>query len=75
MRRNVESLQAHATGKLRQEHPRAITDIELQLTIKSGDAEEADVQRAIDASEAKICPVWAMLKGNVNIQVSFTVER
>jgi putative redox protein len=33
----------------------------------SPDAADADVQKAIRMSEESLCPVWAMLKGSVEI--------
>lgn len=35
--------------------------------MQSPDVQEADVRKAIAMSEATLCPVWDMLKGNVEI--------
>jgi len=39
------------------------------------DAGDEDVQKAIHLSEESVCPVWAMLKGNVEIQVDFRIVK
>ena len=73
MRRNVSSIKATAKGKVREEHPKAISEIHLELCIYSEDTEESDVNKSLAALEDKICPVWAMLKGNVEIETEYTI--
>ena len=75
MHKTVVSLKANAVGILKTEHPKALSHLQLKLVFESPDLEEADVQKAIASAEEKLCPVWAMLKGNVEIDVSFTIER
>lgn len=75
MSRTISALQANAKGILRQEHPKALTHIQIDMVFDSPDAQEEDLQKALAASEEKICPVWAMLKGNVEISVSYTIKR
>lgn len=75
MRRTVAGIEAEAVGHLRTEHPKSFSRIELALTITSPDATEAEVARALDSAEKKICPVWDMIKGNVEVAVTFTVKR
>jgi len=35
--------------------------------VNSENTEDADMQKAIRLSEETVCPVWAMVKGNVEI--------
>ena len=74
-KRTVLSLQAKASGTVRSEHPKALSHIHLDLAIQSPDAEEGDVNTVLKMAESKFCPVWAMIKGNVEIEASFTIER
>jgi len=37
-------------------------------------AQESDVQKTLAALEARLCPVWAMLKGNVEISVEYSIH-
>ena len=37
------------------------------FVLNSENTEDADILKAIQLSEEKICPVWDMLKGNVEI--------
>lgn len=75
MRKTVSGFAAVARGHAREEHPKAFYRIDLHFTIASPDALEAEIERAIDSAERKICPVWAMLRGNVEVQATFTLER
>jgi len=71
MHKNVVSLKINAKGFIRDQHPKS----QLELTLKSQDVEEADVKKALALAEEKLCPVWAMLKGNVEISVSYFINK
>jgi len=75
MHKNVDSLQISAKGAVREEHPRVFSHIQLDLFFKSEDAGEADVKKALVIAEEKLCPVWNMLKGNVEISVSYVISK
>lgn len=72
-KKTVLSLQAKASGHVRSEHPKALTRIHLELAIQSPDVEESDVITVLKAAESKFCPVWAMIKGNVEIETSYSI--
>ncbi len=74
MHKNVASLKINAKGFLRDQHPKALSHIQLEMTFESQDVEEADVKKALALAEEKLCPVWAMLKGNVEISVSYVIN-
>jgi putative redox protein len=61
-----------ARGRRRDEHPTVITSIELEFVVR-GDVDPARVEHALGLSEARICPVWAMLKASTPITRSFSV--
>jgi putative redox protein len=75
LKKQVVSLSAKAEGDVRQEHPKALTHIRVALIFRSQDLEEQDVRTALKAAETRLCPVWAMLKGNVETEVKFAIER
>lgn len=75
MKRSVTLINAKAKGHVREEHPKALSKIELELFIKSPDTQEADIEKALAALESKLCPVWAMIKGNVEVKTQFTISR
>lgn len=74
MHRTVTGMIIDVRGKLRTKHPKAFETIDLYLTIRSPDATDAEVRRAIDSAEKKVCPVTAMVRGHVQIRVDFKIE-
>jgi putative redox protein len=73
MRKTVTGFTVHATGIRQEQPPTAFEKIQLDFTLQSTDAEEADMQKAIELAENTVCPVWAMLKNNVEVAVTFKI--
>jgi putative redox protein len=67
MGRTISGFTVHAAGERREQHPTSFSSITLEFLVHSPDVLEADVQKAIAMSESTLCPVWDMLKGNVEI--------
>jgi len=70
--KTITGLSIHAKGTLKDEHPKAFSQIFLEFSVTSKDASDPDVQKAIQLSEEKICPVWSLLKNNVEVITGFT---
>ena len=62
-------------GTQEEERPHAFTRIDMTFTVVSADATEDDVMLAIAKTEEKYCPVWAMIKGNVEVVATAVVKR
>jgi putative redox protein len=75
MRRTVAAFDVQASGVRRDQHPTALETITLEFTLHSPDAEDDDLRKAVQLSEEKYCPVWAMLKNNVVVTSVCTVVR
>ncbi len=74
MKKSVIGLSAEVNGTVREEHPKALQHILLLLKIKSKDLTEAEVQAALKIAEDTMCPVWAMIKGNVTVEVKAEIS-
>lgn len=74
MQKNVGGLFAEVNGRVRDKHPKALESIHVSLHIKSTDVSEQEVQHALKIAEDGFCPVWAMLRGNVEIGFTVNVE-
>ena len=68
MNKDIKRFQVISEGDRREEHPTCFTKVTLNIEIET-DAEEDDINKAIKMSEEKYCPVWAMIKGNVEVQI------
>jgi putative redox protein len=75
MQRKITSLSAKAKGHVKEEHPKALSKIELELVIESEDTQETDVEKTLVALENKLCPVWSMIKGNVDVEIKFSITK
>lgn len=71
----IDGFEATAGGIRREEHPKSFESITLHFTIKSPDVTEDGIRKAIALSEQSLCPVWAMLKGNVTVSAGFDIIR
>ena len=69
----LSRLRVVARGSRRTEHPTVFTEIALEFVL-SGPVEPSIVARAIEVAEARVCPVWAMLKPSTPITSSFRIE-
>ena len=72
--KTVSGLRVRAGGLRREEHPTCFSTIDLDFEIRSPDVRDADVEKALGLSEASVCPVWALLKGNVEIRTAFSIQ-
>jgi putative redox protein len=73
MKRTVAAFRVNAAGTRRAQHPTSFDRIRLEFVLTSPDAAAADLQQAVQMSEASLCPVWAMLKGSVEIVSELTL--
>ena len=75
MKKSVSGISAVAKGTVREEHPKAFQHILLLLKISATDLTEQEVRQALKAAEETMCPVWAMIKGNVAVDIDIEICR
>lgn len=63
--RTVDGVEIQMYGSVREEHPKCFSRIDMEMAIASPDATADDCKTALMLTEKKYCPVWAMLRGNV----------
>ena len=73
MRKTVRGLSVEVEGEQREEHPKKLECMHVTLTIDADDLAEEDVRKMIALSEEQVCPVWAMLKGNVKVDMAMKI--
>ena len=71
--KTVAGFKVNGKGTRREEHPTSLETINLEFILTSNDAGDEDMQKAIQLSEAQVCPVWHMLKGNVEITTEYKI--
>jgi putative redox protein len=75
MRKNISACQIQSMGVRREEHPTCFKNIYLTVNLTSPDVSDEDFKKVLKLSEETYCPVWAMLKGNVEIDVKCDIKR
>ena len=75
MGKDLSGLKVNVEGERRTEHPTYFERIALHFELKSKDAQESDLEKAIVLSEKNICPVWNMIKDIVKINYNFKIIR
>ncbi|MEE9910638.1 MAG: OsmC family protein [Deltaproteobacteria bacterium] len=75
MKKNIAGFQVQAKGVRRETHPTSLKTITLKFILQSSDVKDGDMQKAIRLAEETYCPVWAMLKGNVDVVTQYKIEK
>ena len=73
MKKSIKGCEINAQGIRREEHPTCFSKIILTINLKSSDTTEEDFNKVIKLSEETYCPVWAMLKGNVEVDITCNI--
>jgi putative redox protein len=70
MRKTITSFEIDSRGIRKQEHPTAFKTIILDIKLSSPDTSTDDILKVIKLSEDTYCPVWSMMKGNVEVLIN-----
>ena len=60
-------------AQVAEEHPQVYTKIHIEYVFYGENLSKADLERAIDLSQNKYCPVSAMLKNSVELTNSYVI--
>jgi putative redox protein len=74
MGKSIAGFEMKPTGFRRTEHPTGFSRIVLEMEIMSDNVSGSDVEKVIKLSEETYCPVWSMLKGNVDIEIKYKIN-
>ena len=69
MKKTVSGCEIQARGLRLQDHPTCFSKIYLTFNLESDDTSEEDFKKVLKLSEETYCPVWAMIKGSVEVEV------
>lgn len=74
MNKTIISFEIQSKGIRKEEHPTGFKSIFIVINIKSADVTAEDLDKVIKLSEETYCPVWSMLKGNVEMDVKYNIH-
>jgi putative redox protein len=75
MQKSVVSFEMNAKGIRNEEHPTGFKTIQIGIYMHSPDTTEEDLKKVVAMAEEKYCPVWAMIRGNVEVEVSYRIQQ
>jgi putative redox protein len=75
MKKNIDGFEINSKGIRKEDHPTCFKTIFVEINLKSSDVTEDDMEKVIKLSEETYCPVWAMLKGNVEVNIKNNISR
>ena len=75
MQKLISEFEISANGIRNEDHPTGFKSISIDIHIKSADVNESDLKKVIGLAEEKYCPVWSMIKGNVEINFNCTIDK
>ncbi len=73
MGKNIAGLEVNARGLRRDQPPIKFEKIFLEFIVNSKDIKDADILKAIQLAEGSVCPVWQMVKGNVEVKAGYKI--
>jgi putative redox protein len=75
MRKDVSGLTINVKGDRREQHPTYFKKIFMEFNIVSKDILDTDLEKVLKLSEESICPVWNMIKNNVEISYEYKINK
>jgi putative redox protein len=73
MKKTITGCEILSSGIRKEDHPTGFKTITMEIHLKSADTTAEELTRVIKLSEETYCPVWAMLKGNVKIEIKYNI--
>lgn len=75
MNTTITGCQINAKGIRREEHPTGFKKIHVEFEFKSPDLTGDAFTKVLKLAEDKYCPVWAMIKGNTEVETSYNISK
>ena len=73
MGKSISGLKVNAKGIRRDQPPIKFERVFLEFILNSKDSKDADIQKAIQLAEDSFCPVWQMVKNNVEVTTEYKI--
>jgi putative redox protein len=73
MRKDISGMKVTAKGLRRDQPPIKFEKIFLEFILNSKDTKDDDIKKAIQLAEESVCPVWQMIKNNVEVFTEYKI--
>lgn len=75
MKKEIGGFSMNLKGIRRTEHPTGFKTILIEMIITSNTVTDEDIAKVLKLSEETYCPVWAMIKGNVEVGIKSIIKK
>jgi putative redox protein len=75
MKKTITGFKINATGIRKEENPTGFKTIQLEIFLTSTDTTTEELEKLLKLAEETYCPVWSMLRGNVEIQIHTNITQ
>lgn len=73
MGKTVSGLEVNVKGIRREHPPIKFEKIFIEFILNSKDIKDSNIQKAIQLAEQSVCPVWQMIKNNVEVVSKYKI--
>jgi len=74
MQKNIEEFSINAKGIRKTEHPTGFSKIILEMLFKSNNTTKEEVEKVLKMAETTYCPIWSMLKSDIEIETIISIN-
>ena len=75
MQKEIKEYSMKAIGIRKAEHPTGFSKISLEIFVKSTNTTTEEIARVIKMAETAYCPVWSMLKDDIEIETKVFINK
>jgi len=75
MQKDIEAYSMNVKGIRKTEHPTGFSKIILEMSVKSKNTTAEEIEKVIKMAETTYCPVWSMLKNDIEIETKISISR
>jgi putative redox protein len=74
MEKNIGSFEINAIGSRKNNHPTSFSHVTLEIKLTSSNISLSELKKLTRLAEDAYCPVWDMIRGNVQVDVKYCIE-
>ena len=75
MRKEIEAYSMNVQGVRKTEHPTGFSKIIFEMFIQSNNITTEEVEKVIKMAEETYCPIWSMLKSDIEIETKIHISK
>lgn len=75
MQKTIAAFEISTRGIRHEDHPTGFKSIQMEVHLSSPDTNVEELEKLTAMAEEKYCPVWAMIRGNVEVTVRYKISK